>query len=246
LKPATGEVDWETQLCLQPDGRRSVWSPAGVAVEGSTAYVATGAGVVAAVDTRWGNIQWLATYPRGTKQNGQTAHDGCGEDVVIPHGSLVVVMASDCTEVFALDRRTGALRWSTSRAITRSAAAVDYCLGVVDDHLYLAGNRLVRCHQISGGRAIWEYPLDDSLGRGALTSETIYMPSGDSIVCLDPSPQPISADQRRQGELHLSDSFGEPIGNLVSDGQQLLGVGMSRVYRLGIDEAMAMLDEGGN
>ncbi|MEK6250180.1 MAG: PQQ-like beta-propeller repeat protein, partial [Planctomycetales bacterium] len=49
LDAENGERLWATRLCNLPSTGRSTWSPVGVSVEGSTAYVATGAGVIVAV-----------------------------------------------------------------------------------------------------------------------------------------------------------------------------------------------------
>lgn len=246
IDPTTGELGWQTQLCSQPDGNRSAYSSVGVAIEGATAYVATGAGVVAAVDTRWGNMQWVATYPRGRKQQAQTVLDGNEEDIVISHGPRVIVMASDSTEIFSVDRRSGALVWTTQRTLTRDARAVEYCLGTIGDYLYLAGSRVIRCYHMSGGRAVWEYPLSENFGRAALTERSIFVPVNNKILCLDPNPEPIPDDERLVRTLRVNDELGQPLGNLVSDGKNLLGLGLSRVYMLGAPEATAMLDGGGN
>ncbi|HUS38674.1 MAG TPA: PQQ-binding-like beta-propeller repeat protein [Pirellulales bacterium] len=269
LDPATGERGIETLLCFQPDGGRSIWLPVGMAVEGNVAYVATGAGVVVAVDARWGKIQWVAQYPRGSLVNRSTAilgpnvvplrnrliphaqqmpHqrkvlDGCSEDVVIPRGPQIVVLASDCSSIFAIDRHTGQLRWSTPSVPHSRGDAVDYCLGVLDDYLYLAGPEVVRCYEIRGGRATWSYEGLRSTGRAALTRNAIYVPQDDSIACLDPRPQPMSNADRRQRTLEFSEANMEPIGNLISDGKHLLGIGMGRVHKIGTDsESMARSD----
>jgi outer membrane protein assembly factor BamB len=240
LDADSGTTNWQTQLCLEPDGGRSVWSAVGIAVEGGTAYVATGAGAVAAVDARWGNLQWIATYPRGKNQNGQTLLDGCEEDVVIPQGPMVIALASDCSEIFALDRRTGALRWTTPRKLSSNVPAVDYCLGVLGDYLYLAGSEVLRCQNVIGGRAVWEHRLTVSLGRGALTSDAIYVPEGNTVVRIDPSPNHM-LDGKRRSLLGIAPGYPEPMGNIVSDGKHLLGLGMSRVYKLGVRPETAAL-----
>jgi outer membrane protein assembly factor BamB len=170
-------------------------------------------------------------------QNGQTVRDGCIEDVAIPHGRLVVVLASDSQNVFALDRRTGQLAWSTARQLTSGAAPVRYCLGVRDDCLYLASNDAVRCCKIDGGRALWEYRVAESFGRGILTDDAVYMPGDGKLLVIDLSPEKRADQDRLKRSIPVKRNAHEPLGNLASDGRNLFVIGMARIAMLGPDAA---------
>ena len=245
IDAATGKTGWSMRLCGEPEGGRSPWSPVGIRVDGSTAYVATGAGVVVAVDVRLGSVQWASSYRRGKLIEGQTMLDGCDEDIVIPHGHLVVVLASDSQRVFALDRRTGQLEWSAARQMTAGVTPVRYCLGVRDDCLYLAGSGVIRCCKIFGGRALWEYRGANSFGRGILTEDAIYMPGDGKILAIDPSPELLSDNDRLKRSVPVTRDAEEPLGNLASDGRNLFVMGMARIAMLGSVATEQPAREGG-
>src|SRR5690606_8030736 len=113
---------WKTYLCDEPSGGCSHWSPVGVSVEGGEVYVATGSGVVFALDATSGSIRWAVRYRRDGSTNSQLQNyfgyggqllelKGWDEDLAIPHGKALVVIASDHDRIFAIDRRTGELLW---------------------------------------------------------------------------------------------------------------------------------------
>jgi len=253
LEQGTGRTLWRTMICEEPEGGCSSWAPVGVAVSGGDVYVATGAGVVAALDALSGNVHWMATYPRKEmvfnpyqqriqRPRNQTELVSCWqEDFVIASGSHLLVMPSDSDEILALDRRNGELRWKTARAPSNEQAAADYCLGVLGECLYVAGPRIVRCYKISGGALKWEFPLSGASGRGFLTEEAIYAADGFDVVRIDPG---IASEVKRRelSRTRVVTPTGEPLGNLFTDGSQIVVLGLLRAYVLeGLDSRLARL-----
>ncbi|MCE9556541.1 MAG: PQQ-binding-like beta-propeller repeat protein, partial [Planctomycetes bacterium] len=253
LECSTGQTAWRTMICEEPDGGASAWAPVGVAVEGGDVYIATGAGVVAALDALSGGIHWIALYPRKNmvvnpyiqqQRRRPMAVDVAGcwlDDTVVARGSQLLVMPSDADEILAFDRRNGELQWKTARAPSSEAAAAEYCLGVLGDFVYVAGPKIVRCYKISGGGLKWEHALSKSSGRGLLTGDSIYIPDGNEVVRLDPR---VGQDvgPRELSRTRVIIPSGEPLGNLFTDGRQLLVLGPYRVYSLeGIEPRLARL-----
>jgi len=234
----SGKTIWKTFLCDEPIGGASPWSPVGLAVDGGDAYVASGAGVVFAVSATSGDIRWAVRYQRTGRKNpmmqrywGSNAAmlldlDGWDEDIVIPHGSRLVVLASDYNQLFALDRRTGEFLWDSPRTPLEVPPG-QYCLGVVGDNLFVAGRNIVRCYGIGrGGRLVWQRKIENSSGRGVLTEDAIYMPIKDSVARIELEKGTIET------QVGVSLPAELPVGNLFSDGDKLVAVGLGRIYAL--------------
>lgn len=237
LDKKAGETVWKTFLCDDPISGASPWSPVAVAVDGGDAYVSTGAGVVFALDALSGTTRWAVRYERTGAAGGGNINyrnryqllnqlRGWEQDMVIPHGKHLVVMASDSDELFALDRRTGEFLWDSPRTPYSEVPPSEYCLGVVGDGLYVGGKNIVRRYDIPSGRLIWEARLDSSLGRGALTADAIYVPENESIVRLN------LKGGKREARVSVFSASQEPVGNLFTDGKRLMALGLGRIYAL--------------
>ena len=237
LEKKTGRTAWKSFLCDDPDSGASPWSPVAVAIDGGDAYVSTGAGVIFAIDALNGSTRWAVRYERsGATGNVNPRYrnayqmigqiKGWREDMVIPHGKHLVVMASDSDELFALDRRTGEFLWESPRTPYSDVPAGEYCLGVVEDGLFIGGRNIVRRYDIPSGRLRWEAKLDSSLGRGALTRDAIYMPENSTVVRID------LKGGKRLAQVGVFSASKEPVGNLFTDGKRLLALGLGRVYAL--------------
>ncbi|MBW3543715.1 MAG: PQQ-like beta-propeller repeat protein, partial [Planctomycetes bacterium] len=237
LQSDTGDTTWKVFLCDEPPGGCSPWSPVGTATEGGTVYVATGAGIVFAVDARTGSVQWAARYPRNGIRNLESVRPGAGAvvnptldgwdaDVVIAVGRWLVVAPSDYGYLFVLDRRSGRLLWNTPRQPARGDPPADTLLGVLDGGVFVAGRNVVRRYDLAGGRLDWELTIGDSHGRGMLTDDAVCVPVGESIVRLDP------ADGHELSRSELFSPAREPVGNVYSDGARLLVLGPDRLYAL--------------
>ncbi len=238
LEKKTGDLAWKTFLCDDPVSGANPWSPVAVAVDGGDAYISTGAGVVFTIDALSGGVRWASRYRRsgvsGNVQNYRYGNayqiagqiDGWREDMIVPHGKHLIVMASDCDEIFALDRRSGDFLWESPRTPEAGKASGEYCLGVVDDSLYVGGKSMVRRYHIGGGKLMWEAKLSTSMGRGALTADAIYVPENETIVKLD------LKGGKRLTQVGVFSASQEPVGNLYTDGKRLLSLGLGRIYAL--------------
>lgn len=238
LSPNKGETVWETFLCTEPMNAMR-WSPVGIAVEGSEVYVATGYGLVFAIDAADGQIQWAARYRRSSDQQSTTSQarafgmwgnvrrenvSGWRQDVVIPKGDTVLVMPSDSKHILHFDRRTGQLKGKNPQD------ASNHVLGLIGDRLYTAGTSEVWCYSVRTGKRLWvagkDQGIDKVLARGALTDDAIYIPNRNTIVMLDPQTG------ERLGAVKVDIGKGDPIGNLFCDGEFLVASSMARTYVL--------------
>jgi len=242
LKASDGSTAWKTYLCDEPSGGCSPWSQVQIAVDGRDAYIACGTGVVFAVDAVSGGILWATRYERdgepdqrmrqmyGQQVTPQLQLRGWEDDLVIPHGKALVVLASDSDRLFALDRRSGELLWDSPRN------EADYCLGVKGRSLYVAGKNVVRRYDIPTGLMRAETEIGDSFGRGVLTEDAIYLPVRDSIVKLD------LEKASELGQVGVSLTSDDPVGNLYSDGEKLWATGAGRVYAMtNLDHRLELL-----
>ncbi|HUE72635.1 MAG TPA: PQQ-binding-like beta-propeller repeat protein [Pirellulaceae bacterium] len=236
LNAADGTTAWKSYLCDEPQHECKPWSPVGIAVDGREAYVCCGTGVVFAVDAGSGTVRWAVRYKRA--EQGQTPQvnryygvqprrpvSGWDEDVVIPVGSTLLVMASDSDQILALDRRTGRQLWPLPR-IPSGMQEASYCLGVSGRGLIVAGKNVVRRWDIPSGKLVWDQEIGDSFGRGCLTDDAVYVPVRDSIVKLD------LEKGREQVQVGVALTTGDPVGNLFSDGEKLWVTGGGRVYAM--------------
>jgi outer membrane protein assembly factor BamB/tetratricopeptide (TPR) repeat protein len=239
LSPTDGSTRWRTRLCDEPAAGSSPSTPAGVSIEGQTAYVVCGSGAVFAVDATSGERLWTKRYPRQQKPQSPTAimwgrqtnveYDGWDDDVAIPLGRHLVVMASDSDWLFAVDRRTGAFLWQSPR-VSPFGHAAEYYLGSIGRRLFVAGRGIVRGYDIPSGRLVWESTLDSSHGRGCVTADAILVPAKDSVLMFDPETG------KPQGRLGISLVSGDPLGNLFSDGKRLWTLSANRLHELGLVE----------
>lgn len=236
LSADDGKTLWRRYLCDEPAGGCSAWSTVQIAVDGSEAYVAPGTGIVFACDTQSGAIRQAVRYTRDGRPNMAARYSGNGlqgqldllgweDDVVVPYGRQLVVMASDCDKVFAIDRRSGEFLWESPRT-SPSGFAADYCVGVSGRGLFVAGRNIVRRYDIPSGRLVWEVEIEDSLGRGALTADALYLPVKNSVLVLDLE----RGTEKSQVGVALTSN--DPVGNLFSDGEKLWMAGAGRVYSM--------------
>ena len=248
LDSKDGSTVWKAYLCDEPSGGCNPWSPVGISIDGRDAYVLCGTGVVFAVDAVSGAIRWAVRYERVQKQNlamrnfnNMTMMDieGWDDDVVIPYGKMLVVLPSDSNQMMWLDRRTGAGGLGLSPRISPFGHAANYVLGTKGRSLFVAGRNVVRCLDIPSSKLIWEKEIEDSLGRGVLTEDAIYVPVKNSVLKLA-----LDNKGRELSQVGVQLTTDDPVGNLFSDGEKLWVAGAGRFYAMtNLDHRMAMLQE---
>lgn len=248
LDSKDGATVWKAYLCDEPADGCSPWSPVGVSVDGRDAYVLCGTGVVFAVDAVSGSVRWAVRYPRQVKLNNSMPNfnnmirkepEGWDDDVIIPYGKDLIVLASDSNEMIWLDRRTGAIANNSNRRVFPSGAPSNYVLGTKGRRLYVAGRNVVRCFDLMNSKLVWEKDIEDSLGRGVLTEDAIYIPVKNSVLKLD-----LENKGKELSQVGVQLTTEDPVGNLFSDGEKLWVAGAGRVYAMtNLDHRMAMLQE---
>jgi outer membrane protein assembly factor BamB len=238
LDKMTGETIRRTFLCDEPQGGVSPWEEIVMAAAGSEVYLTCGCGVVFAVSAIDGTVRWAVRYDRGSQKrevrggiagggndvDTRRAAQGWDDDVVIVHNTALLVMASDSDQLLSLDRRTGRRLWESPR-VSPLGAAVNYCLGTTENFLFVAGKNVVRKYEIATGRLLAEQVINDSFGRGCLTSASVLIAAEDKILEFDHNLGPL-----RESKLALTSP--EPAGNLFSDGKHIWVVGAGRIYTL--------------
>jgi outer membrane protein assembly factor BamB len=246
LESEGGVTQWRTFLGDEPSSGSAQNGAIVISVDGGEAYVATGAGLLFSVDAISGSMNWAVSYPRTTEKDparerqlqrfgvwggrgmGSAKFNGWHEEMIIPSGNVVIVTPTDFNHIIAFDRRSGSLIWESARGPGGVQQQGEYALGVDKGRVYVAGRGVVRCYKVGGGRLLWESVFEDGYGRGALTEEGIFMPSGKNRIIR------FSLEGGKEvASLEVSSLDKQPVGNLYSNGSNLYGAGLRQVYALG-------------
>jgi len=238
VRPADGRVLWRTFLCSRSTSRQTTWDEVGLCTVGTEVYVASGEGVVFALDGIDGTIHWAARYERTLLENapgriGGTPTAGWRGNHVRLDGGRLVVLPADAKAVLVFDPRSGAL------LLRHETGELEHCLDVDDGRLWAAGPNVVRCLDLGDGRQVWEVAFDDEgrpRGRGFVTREAVYVPVETALLRLD------RHTGRRLARLAVLTPDEAPLGNVASDGKHLFVLGPGRIYGLaGAKERLAEL-----
>ncbi|MDF1667683.1 MAG: PQQ-binding-like beta-propeller repeat protein, partial [Planctomycetota bacterium] len=142
VKAESGELVWIAELASRtPANHRGLGGPLfAPTIREGVVYVATGLGLLAAVDSHEGHIRWAYHYPvfpdrsQSTIIDTERRFDVCPPRI-LKSQDLVVLAPVDGPYIFALNRRTGELCWKHPRG---KARFVD----VQGDDLLLSGDRV--------------------------------------------------------------------------------------------------------
>ncbi len=229
LGPADGRVLWRTFLCSRPMSRQATWDEVGLCVAGTEVYVASGEGVVFALDGVDGTIHWAARYERTPLENvprkvaGTPTAGWRGNHVSLAAGRLVVLPA-DAKAVLVLDPKSGSL------LLRHETGDLEHCLDVDHNRLWASGPEVVRCLDLDDGRPVWEVAFGDEegriRGRGFVTPQAVYVPVETALLRLD------RRSGRRLARLAVLTPDGAPLGNVTGDGERMFVLGPGRVYSL--------------
>ena len=239
-----GKTIWKSFLCDEPETGAEPWSAINLSIEGSDLFVSCGMGVVFVLDPASGTIRFAKRYKRAGKRNvvqqrnnwmpNRLSFGGWSSDTIVPYRRQMICFNSDSDSIVAYDRNTGKTIWRTET--TPIGFKVDYILGVYNDMLYAAGPETVVAYDLAGtGRMVWgaEQVFDgkQSLGRGLLTPDGVYMPVEDTIYQFD-----LNGEEGRAkviNKVHVDLGTLAPVGNLYSDGERFWVHGANRLYALG-------------
>ena len=241
-----GKTVWKSYLCDEPDTGAEAWSPIQLTLDGSDLFVNTGMGVVFVLDPATGMVRFAKRYTRdGTSDSAghnrggvfrRLTFSGWSSDVIIPYGRQMICFSSDSQTIEACDRNNGELIWRTD--MSPIGFKVDYLLGVYQDVLYAAGRETIVAYDLKGeGRMIWGadqmFDNKQSLGKGVLTPDGIFMPVANSIYhfgLVHPDRDNPSIDALARVQVKLGTSA--PVGNLCTDGSRFWVHGGNRLYAL--------------
>ncbi|MCI0343071.1 MAG: PQQ-binding-like beta-propeller repeat protein [Planctomycetales bacterium] len=254
LDRRTGAPVWHTYLCagggeLNMFGRpvrETVVSPPALA--GGLLAICTNLGAVAVVEADRGGLRWVRTYPATSLPVNEGFHvrkrpPTWETNPPVVAGDLVLAAPTDCERLLALDRRTGALRWTLER--TRDRGDYRHLLGARGGLAIVTGRRAAGV-RLDSGEVAWVAPdlserePDDPPGRGLLTRGSVWWPGCAELRRLDLATGEI-LDRRPWDEI------GSSPGNLVSVNGVLLvasaseGPGLCAV--MDRDEVVASLEE---
>ncbi len=195
-----------------------------------TVYVATGAGLVVALNATDFSLKWLTRYARsdlarlaGGREVLELADtvilteaDGWLSSPPLVAAGLVVISPHDGDHLVAFDRRTGVEQWAHARGRHR------YVIGADGRHVLIGGERVISAVRLTDGAEAWTHEGVTPSGRPAICGERVLVPTREGLLTLDlRTGEPV-------GEF-LATS--EPLGNLVAVGGALYSVGAKEVSK---------------
>jgi outer membrane protein assembly factor BamB len=160
-----------------------------LSLDGDRIYFNTNLGLVAALRTTDGRIEWLHRYERhagGAPEaiGANPLHCDRDPSPCLVQSGIVVVAPSDTPNVMAFDADTGRQIW-----LTDQLADALHLLGVVDGRLVVTGNRFWSVDLRTGEiRVVW--PESDhagirGMGRGVVAGDEVFWPTRQAIYVLD-------------------------------------------------------------
>jgi outer membrane protein assembly factor BamB len=178
FRASDGEPLWKTWIAAFATSQ-DVLSITAVSEQDGMIAVASNFGVVAALDSRTGRVEWLRSYLEEADRPGGRPLPSAP----VIAGSVVYVLAQDATLPLAFDRWTGrALPWPELDVPWED---VDALVGRSGDWLVFAGKRN-RAVRPSDGRVV---NLGDeespAAGRAALSGGRLYLPSRAGLRVFD-------------------------------------------------------------
>ncbi|MCG3137198.1 MAG: hypothetical protein HJJLKODD_01041 [Phycisphaerae bacterium] len=166
-----------------------------LAVRDQTAYLPTGAGLVAAVDLYDLSLRWLSRYPiaESTPQWLPAPPVITGESLLLP--------ATDSAYLQAFSLVDGRLLWKVDRGRHSHIIAAD------DDSVYLGGEIISRL-ALEDGHEFWKLEVEQATGPAVLSGSNIYVPTRRSLIVIDSNSGKIVREFPTDGDE-------EPLGQLL-------------------------------
>ena len=224
LDRRSGGLLWKKLLCREPAAGCSPWSPVAMTIREHELFVATGAGLVMAVDLRTRRFLWAVRYPRPNFL--ASVRQGWERDRLFAWRKWLIVMPSDSRIMLLIDRSTGAVVWNRDLTGMAATAATRRCIGLVGGALFVAGKTIAQRIDVRHGHVEWESHVTDMLGRGVVTRHEVLVPTPTSIVRLN------LLTGERMGSIVLPTDQPGTVGNLLVQDGGLFLVGTQRIRRL--------------
>ncbi len=222
LQAQTGKLIWKTQVSQAPP-TRNYFGPglAGLvkmiatppAVDGSSVFVCTNAGVIAAFDAASGQPKWAYQYPSDLAGRqfwlgiARRSRSVSKENPLIITDGLVIALPIDSVKVFALRTEDGKVVWQ------EPTDGLDH-LAFVDDNRVVLGSEKIHVLKAKTGKTIFKSGDIAGLERPIVTKDNILLAGSNSILRISLKDYAIS----RMGPVH----GGGLLGNLVSVGPALI------------------------
>jgi hypothetical protein len=184
LDARTGQPIWCTDLGTAPQIKEM--SVAQIAEEDGTLVFSTNYGVVAALDSRTGIVEWLVKY-LGKHQLLQR-HRTAGSPPVIA-GSLVYVLPQECEDLLCFDRWTGleAPLPKLSEDLTDAWQHVTHLIGGTGEWLAFSGARNLALRPLDGQVVRLPDSEPAHFGRGTISGGRLYLPTRNELSIFDTS-----------------------------------------------------------
>ncbi len=158
-------------------------------------YVPTGAGAMLALGSGDFSLRWVFNYERRVNRDASemvmtrssptspimamslTPTQWASNPPVVA-GGLVLLAPTDGAKLYAIDRETGARRWSAPRKENR------YVIGCDAARVYVSGSK-VEAINLQNGKSAWEFGDAKPVGRAALSGGKIFVPVKAGVVVLE-------------------------------------------------------------
>ncbi len=212
LDRSTGRPLWHTPLHA---GGSPFFKAPGVpvVVQGGTAFVATNAGCVAAVDAFAGDLRWIRRYERRDPVHAPERRPGVQQDHshgyaqqftqselpsfepndLILHNGVLIVAPCDGEVLLGIDAASGQPVWMLDGR-TRYApyGKLERVLGANDRYLFVTSDTHLVCIELAGGLLRWCEPLpswsgpkNTGRGRGAVVGGRVIVPGVRELLVFD-------------------------------------------------------------
>ncbi|MFN9721273.1 MAG: PQQ-binding-like beta-propeller repeat protein [Planctomycetota bacterium] len=147
-------------------------------------------GVVAGLRPVDGELLWATACREANQEQGgqRLGWDFSASDVVregaaivpVANSSVMVVFHPVSDHIFAIDARTGGVRWVVSRA-TFGLPAVDgerdvYIAGITESQVILLGEHHCRALDVTSGEQQWTVDMGESSGRAEVSADRCLIP----------------------------------------------------------------------
>jgi len=248
LDAKTGQEQWRRFMCASGTGYGPPWAPIELTVSDGLIYVPTGRGLLMAADAETGQPLWASRYQRIEPDNRYMSRNANAhlawaqgaqawvDNVVMPMGGELLMVAADAADVIVFDAGTG--RVTRRYDIDQYGTDIKTLVGVADGRLVVGGQSTMAAIELDTGKLAWKTRLEGATGAAVLAGNAVFAPVADHIVRID------LITGKWQANIPVSDASDGPVGNLYSDGQQLLAMGVDGMVGLvDIDDHFARLNE---
>jgi hypothetical protein len=182
LDTRSGQPVWCTDIGTAPQAKEM--SIALLEEEDGTVVITTNYGVIAALESSTGTIEWISKYLSESRPQRPNHRPAASPPVIA--GSLVYVLPQDCDDLLVYDRWTGLE--AVLPKLSREIAWVDivHLLGRSGDWLVLSGSKNVAIRPLDGQVvALPDADPRQRFGRGVLQGERLYLPTQTDLTIFD-------------------------------------------------------------